>query len=38
MPRSANTLKLCVSYSIISIIETFSEVYASADFRPEQGV
>jgi len=28
---AANTLKLCVNYSIISIIETFSEVYAFAD-------
>jgi 3-hydroxyisobutyrate dehydrogenase-like beta-hydroxyacid dehydrogenase len=28
---AANTLKLCVNYTIISIIETFSEVYAFAD-------
>jgi 3-hydroxyisobutyrate dehydrogenase-like beta-hydroxyacid dehydrogenase len=30
-PGAANTLKLCVNYTIISIIETFSEVYAFAD-------
>jgi 3-hydroxyisobutyrate dehydrogenase-like beta-hydroxyacid dehydrogenase len=28
---AANTLKLCVNYTIISIIEIFSEVYAFAD-------
>ena len=28
---AANTLKLCVNYTIISIIETFSEAYAFAD-------
>lgn len=28
---SANALKLCVNYTVISIIETFSEVYAFAD-------
>ena len=28
---AANTLKLCVNYTVISIIETFSEVYAFAD-------
>jgi 3-hydroxyisobutyrate dehydrogenase-like beta-hydroxyacid dehydrogenase len=28
---SANTLKLCVNYTVISIIEVFSEVYAFAD-------
>lgn len=28
---AANILKLCVNYTVISIIETFSEVYAFAD-------
>jgi 3-hydroxyisobutyrate dehydrogenase-like beta-hydroxyacid dehydrogenase len=28
---AANTLKLCINYTIISIIEIFSEVYAFAD-------
>jgi len=28
---AANTLKLCVNYTVISIIEIFSEVYAFAD-------
>lgn len=28
---AANTLKLCINYTIISIIETFGEVYAFAD-------
>jgi len=28
---SANILKLCVNYTVISVIETFSEVYAFAD-------
>jgi 3-hydroxyisobutyrate dehydrogenase-like beta-hydroxyacid dehydrogenase len=28
---AANTLKLCVNYTVISIIETFGEVYAFAD-------
>jgi 3-hydroxyisobutyrate dehydrogenase-like beta-hydroxyacid dehydrogenase len=30
-PGAANTLKLCVNYTIISIIEVFSEAYAFAD-------